>query len=165
MASLSLLTIITIAEPRLLLVSCYFFKQFLLISYQDTNLSWISITNSIFFLSNSIFLFSRYLSGGIPWTLSCCQCSRIFILITTGSTILTAHINKFDCWEIICPTSAFSERRAKITPDGAYQTCVNHIDISFPAYFKTLFKASIKLASNFSWPAFCGNKILCPSCF
>ena len=165
LASLSLLTVMTIAEPRLLLVSCCSLKRFSLISHRGTDLSWIPVADSTSLLSNSIFPSPRYLSSGIPWTLSRCQCSRISIPTTAGSTALTARINRFDRRGIICPASAFSERRAEIAPDGAYRTWVKRIDVSSPACCKALFKASIKLASDYSWPAFCGKKILCPSCF
>ncbi len=162
-ASLSLLTVMIIAEPHLLLDSCTSLNRFSLISHWGTVLSWIPVADSTSLLSNSIFPSPRDLYNGIPWTLSRCQCSRISIPATAGSTAFTARIKRFDCHGINCPASAFSVRSAEIAPDGAYRTRANRICVSSLVCCKASFKASIRSASDFFWPEFRGNKILRPN--
>ncbi len=64
-ASLSLRTVITIADPRLLFASCCSLNRLSLISQRGTVLNWIPVADSTSFLSNSIFPSPRYLYKGI----------------------------------------------------------------------------------------------------
>lgn len=130
MVSLLLFTVITIAEPHLLLDSYYSLRWFLLISHGGIDLNWITIGDLTFLLSRSIFPSPKYYSNNIPWTLSRCQYSRTSMPTTTGSTTLAAQINKFDRRGINSSASAFSVKSAEITPDGACQTRTNRIHIS-----------------------------------
>ena len=66
LALLSLLTMMTIADPSLLLIFCCSLRRFSLISHRDVDLNWIPIADSTSLLSSSIFPSPKYLSNGIP---------------------------------------------------------------------------------------------------
>ena len=97
LASLSPLTVMTIADPRLLFNSCCSLNRLSLISHRGITLSWIPVADSTSLLSTSILPSPKYLSNGIPCTFNHCQCSRISTPITAGSTDLAARIKRFDC--------------------------------------------------------------------
>ncbi len=78
--------------------------------------------------------------------------------------VLTTRISKLYRRGSNCDASAFSLSKAEIAPDGEYQTRIKRRLVSSPACYKASFKANIKSASDFCWPAFRGNKIRCSRC-
>lgn len=96
-ASILLLTVITIADPHLLLLSFCSLSRFSLISQRGVAFNGMLVEDSTSLFKSSIFPGPRYRSSDIPCTLRRCHCSRTSTPITTSSIVFAARINIFDC--------------------------------------------------------------------
>lgn len=89
-------TIITIADPCILLVIYASLSQFSLINYCRTIFCYTPIDNSTSYFKSSIYYLFRYLLRSIPYTFNRCQCSNISTPTMTSLTVFTIQISTFD---------------------------------------------------------------------
>lgn len=164
-ASISPLTVITIAEPRLFPVSCCFLRRFSFISQRGSVFNFIPVDYSISWFSSFIFPLTGYLSRNISCTFNRCQCSITSTSTIVASTVFAAQMNKLDNWGINNPLSAFSMKRADIAPDGAYLSREKRVPGLSLVFCSVSFYASIKSAADICWPHISrGKRILLPWC-
>lgn len=147
----SLLTIITIANLCLFLASCWFLRQFLLISQHGSVFNYIPMDDSTSHYNNSIFPSPKYLSSDILYILRHCQYSSTSTPTIAISTVFVAWISTFENQGINNPALAFFIRNVDTAPNDVYliwEKCV--LDL-FPFFYSALFNTNIRLASDIYW--------------
>lgn len=155
---------IIITNLYLLLISCYFLSQFLLINQCGMVFNKTYIENSTFLDSNFIFLCLRYFSNSIFWILKHCYYIRTSTFTTVFLANFANQINQLDFEEINTTVLAFSIRNAKINSNGVYYIQLNQTLIYIATFCNILLSVNSKSALNF-WLLFLwANKILYPYC-
>ena len=127
LASILILTVMTIAERHLMLFSWCSFSRSSLTSHRGFVLNEMPVEDFTSLLKSSMFLCLRYCYNDIPCTFKRCYYSSISIPITASSIAFDAWINIFDRWGNSIVASALSRKRADEDPNSGYFILINHI--------------------------------------